>query len=315
MLKPKKMRRNFFDYILISLKGMAMGAADVVPGVSGGTIAFISGIYEELIDSISKINLEALKILRKEGFASFWKHINGSFFLALFLGIGISVFSLAKGIKWLLANEPISVWSFFFGLMVACILFLAKSVEKWSLATILVMIVSFLAAYGITTLPPLGSHDGLIFLFFAGALAICAMILPGISGAFILVLLGAYDTVLTAVDEKNIKVLAVVAAGAVFGLLSFSKILKWLFEYHRNLTIASLTAFIVGSLNKVWPWKEVISTKVDAHGKVIPLLEKSVLPGSYDGNPQVILAIVMALAGFFLLYGIEKWAGKLKTNQ
>ncbi|GIJ94046.1 DUF368 domain-containing protein [Capnocytophaga stomatis] len=308
------MRRNFFDYILISLKGMAMGAADVVPGVSGGTIAFISGIYEELIDSISKINLGALKILRKEGFASFWKHINGSFFLALFLGIGISVFSLAKGIKWLLANEPISVWSFFFGLMVACILFLAKSVEKWSLATILVMIVSFLAAYGITTLPPLGSHDGLIFLFFAGALAICAMILPGISGAFILVLLGAYDTVLTAVDEKNIKVLAVVAAGAVFGLLSFSKILKWLFEYHRNLTIASLTAFIVGSLNKVWPWKEVISTKVDAHGKVIPLLEKSVLPGSYDGNPQVILAIVMALAGFFLLYGIEKWAGKLKTN-
>ncbi|MFK8302781.1 DUF368 domain-containing protein [Capnocytophaga stomatis] len=309
------MQRNFFDYILISLKGMAMGAADVVPGVSGGTIAFISGIYEELIDSISKINLEALKILRKEGFASFWKHINGSFFIALFLGIGISVFSLAKGIKWLLANEPISVWSFFFGLMVACILFLAKSVEKWSLATILVMIVSFLAAYGITTLPPLGSHDGLIFLFFAGALAICAMILPGISGAFILVLLGAYDTVLTAVDEKNIKVLAVVAAGAVFGILSFSKILKWLFEYHRNLTIASLTAFIVGSLNKVWPWKEVISTKVDAHGKVIPLLEKSVLPGSYDGNPQVILAIVMALAGFFLLYGIEKWAGKLKTNQ
>ncbi|GIJ96381.1 DUF368 domain-containing protein [Capnocytophaga stomatis] len=309
------MRRNFFDYILISLKGMAMGAADVVPGVSGGTIAFISGIYEELIDSISKINLGAFKILRKEGFASFWKHINGSFFIALFLGIGISVFSLAKGIKWLLANEPISVWSFFFGLMVACILFLAKSVEKWSLATILVMIVSFLAAYGITTLPPLGSHDGLIFLFFAGALAICAMILPGISGAFILVLLGAYDTVLTAVDEKNIKVLAVVAAGAVFGILSFSKILKWLFEYHRNLTIASLTAFIVGSLNKVWPWKEVISTKVDAHGKVIPLLEKSVLPGSYDGNPQVILAIVMALAGFFLLYGIEKWAGKLKTNQ
>ncbi|GIM49383.1 DUF368 domain-containing protein [Capnocytophaga stomatis] len=308
------MRRNFFDYILISLKGMAMGAADVVPGVSGGTIAFISGIYEELIDSISKINLGAFKILRKEGFASFWKHINGSFFLALFLGIGISVFSLAKGIKWLLANEPISVWSFFFGLMVACILFLAKSVEKWSLATILVMIVSFLAAYGITTLPPLGSHDGLIFLFFAGALAICAMILPGISGAFILVLLGAYDTVLTAVDEKNIKVLAVVAAGAVFGLLSFSKILKWLFEHHRNLTIASLTAFIVGSLNKVWPWKQVISTKIDAHGKVIPLLEKSVLPSSYDGNPQVILAIVMALVGFFLLYGLEKWAGKLKTN-
>ncbi|GJQ06299.1 DUF368 domain-containing protein [Capnocytophaga cynodegmi] len=309
------MRRNFFDYILISLKGMAMGAADVVPGVSGGTIAFISGIYEELIDSISKINLGALKILRKEGITPFWKHINGNFFLALFLGVAISIFSLAKGIKWLLANEPILVWSFFFGLMVACILFLAKDIQKWSLATILVMIISFVVAYGITTLPPLGSHNGLIFLFFAGALAICAMILPGISGAFILVLLGAYDTVLTAVDEKNVKILAIIAMGAVFGLLSFSKILKWLFENHRNLTIASLTAFIIGSLNKVWPWKEVISTKLDAHGKVIPLLEKSILPTSYEGNPQVILAITMALAGFFLLYGLEKWAGKLKTNR
>lgn len=308
------MNRTFFDYVLISLRGIAMGAADVVPGVSGGTIAFISGIYEELITSINKVNLEALKILRSKGFKSFWKHINGRFLLALLLGIATSVFSLAKGIKWLLANEPVAVWSFFFGLMLASVFFLAKGIEKWNPATVMVMLASCAVAYGITTLPPLGSNDGLIFLFFAGALAICAMILPGVSGAFILVLLGAYDTVLTAVDDKNIKILMVIAAGAVFGLLSFSKILKWLFEHHRNLTIASLTAFIIGSLNKVWPWKEVIETKTDVHGKVIPILEKSILPASYDGNPQVMLAVIMALLGFFLIYGIELWANKLKKS-
>lgn len=308
------MNRTFFDYVLISLRGIAMGAADVVPGVSGGTIAFISGIYEELITSINKVNLEALKILKSKGFKSFWKHINGGFLLALLLGIAISVFSLAKGIKWLLANEPVAVWSFFFGLMLASVFFLAKGIEKWNPATIVVMFASCAVAYGITTLPPLGSNDGLIFLFFAGALAICAMILPGVSGAFILVLLGAYDTVLTAVDDKNIKILMVIAAGAVFGLLSFSKILKWLFEHHRNLTIASLTAFIIGSLNKVWPWKEVIETKTDVHGKIIPILEKSILPASYDGNPQVMLAVIMALSGFFLIYGIELWANKLKKS-
>lgn len=312
------MRRTLFDYALISLKGMAMGAADVVPGVSGGTIAFISGIYEELIDSINKINLGALKVLRNEGIKSFWKHINGNFFLALLSGIGISILSLAKGVKWFLENQPISVWSFFFGLMIASIIFLAKDVRKWNLGTISAMIISGIVAYFVTVAQPLGSHSGLIYIFFSGALAICAMILPGISGAFILVLLGSYHTVLGALDSWDLKLIAVFIMGAVIGILSFSKALKWLFEHYRNTTIAGLTGFIIGSLNKVWPWKEVLSTRIDSHGNEVPVWEKSVLPTTFESitgaDPQVLTAVLLACAGFFLLYGLEKWAGKLKRN-
>lgn len=316
--KKVKMRRNFLDYALISLKGMAMGAADVVPGVSGGTIAFISGIYEELIDSINKINLGALKVLKNEGIAPFWKHINGNFFLALLSGVGISILSLAKGVKWLLDNEPIGVWSFFFGLMIASVLFLAKDIQKWNLGTILAMILSGIVAYLITVVPPLGSNSGLVYIFFSGALAICAMILPGISGAFILVLLGSYHTVLGALDRWDLKIIAVFIIGAVVGILSFSKALKWLFSHYRNTTIAGLTGFIIGSLNKVWPWKEVLRWGEDSHGNQIPVWEKSVFPSTFEnitGNdPQILTAIALAIGGFLLLYGLEMWAGKIKTK-
>ena len=197
------MKRNFLDYLFVTLRGIAMGAADVVPGVSGGTIAFISGIYEELVNSISKVNLQAFKLLFNKGIAAFWKHINGNFFIALLAGIGISIISLAKVMKWLLENEPIMVWSFFFGLMIASVLFLMKEIKRWNLATILVLFIAGAIAYFITVIPPLvsGSNQELIFIFFCGALAICAMILPGISGAFILVLLGAYHTVLVALSS------------------------------------------------------------------------------------------------------------------
>lgn len=310
------MSRKKIDYLFIFLKGIAMGAADVVPGVSGGTIAFISGIYQELIDSISKINFQSLKILTSEGLKAFWKHINGNFFLALLSGIAVSIFSLAKVIKYLLENEPIGVWSFFFGLMLASVYFLAKDIEKWNISAIIFFILAGFIAYYITIIPPLASNSGLIFLFFAGALAICAMILPGISGAFILVLLGAYHIVLQAIDDKNLKILAVVGAGAVVGILSFSKLLKWLFEHKKNLTMAALTGFIVGSLNKVWPWKQVLSSTTDAHGNKIILLEKSVLPSTYEAvnaaNSQLIIALAFAFIGFFTLYGLEKWASKLQ---
>lgn len=306
------MERNIKDYLLITLRGIAMGAADVVPGVSGGTIAFISGIYQELIDSISKINLGALKILKEEGIKSAWQYVNGNFFLALFTGIGISILSLSKGIKYLLENQPIGMWSFFFGLMVASILFLWKDIKQWNFATISALISSVFVAYYITIIPPLAGNDSLFSLFFAGALAICAMILPGISGAFILVLLGAYHTILGAIDSFDIKIISVVGLGAVAGILSFSKILKYLFEHYKNITMAGLTGFVIGSLNKVWPWKEVLESEIDAHGKKIILLEKSILPNNFHGEPQVALAIFLALAGFFLIYGMEKWASSLK---
>ena len=306
------MKRTIKDYFFIILRGVAMGAADVVPGVSGGTIAFISGIYQELIDSISKINLEALKTLRTKGIKPAWEYINGNFFTALLLGVGISVLSLAKGVKFLLENQPISVWSFFFGLMVGSILFLWKDIKEWNAASISTLIIATFTAYYITTIPPLASNSGLIFLFFSGALAICAMILPGISGAFILVLLGAYHTVLHAIDTLDIKILVVLGLGAVTGILSFSKALKWLFAHHRNLTMAGLTGFIIGSLNKVWPWKEVLDKEIDSNGKEIILLEKSILPTAFQGEPQIIQALLLGIVGFLLIYGIEKWASKVQ---
>lgn len=301
--------RNFISYIFIALKGMAMGAADVVPGVSGGTIAFISGIYEELIESINTINFSLFKTLKKEGLAAFWKQLNGNFLVALFSGIFISVISLAKGISWLLQNQPILLWSFFFGLVVASILFIGKSIEKWNLAAILMLLLGAVAAYYITTLPPSENTDSLPYLFFSGALAICAMILPGISGAFILVLLGSYKVILDAVHERDVKIVATVGFGAIFGLLSFARLLKWMFKNYKDLTLAILTGFILGSLNKIWPWKKILETKVFGD-KIITVDEQSISPFAYDGNNQLLFAILLAIIGFSLILLLEKLASK-----
>lgn len=302
-------QRKFIDYVIILLKGIAMGAADVVPGVSGGTIAFISGIYEELLSAISGINLANLKLLKKEGFKAAWKAINGNFLLALLSGIFISIVSLAKLISWLLENKPILVWSFFFGLVLASIFFVGKQIEKWNAPTIILFIIGAFAAFYITTLhPAISESSSLLFYFFAGALAICAMILPGISGSFILVLLGAYKPVLDAIHNKNFQLLSVVAIGAVIGLLSFSKVLRWLFDHHKNYTLAVLTGFILGSLNKIWPWKETLTTRINSHGLEVPFNEQSVSPFSYDGDPQLMMAIVLAITGFAVILLLEKLA-------
>jgi len=301
--------RNLLSYIIILLKGMAMGAADVVPGVSGGTIAFISGIYQELITSINNVNLGLLRTLKKEGFKTFWTRLNGNFLLALLLGIGISVLSLAKLISWLMENEPIPLWSFFFGLVVASILLVGKEIKKWNAGAIIILILGAVIAFYITQLPPSENSASLPYLFFSGALAICAMILPGISGAFILVLLGSYKTVLDAVHERDIQIIATVGLGAVFGLLSFAKLLKWMFTHYKNVTLALLTGFIVGSLNKIWPWKEVLETKMFGE-KIITIREQNVSPFSFDGDSQLISAIILALLGFSLIFILEKLAAK-----
>jgi len=301
--------RTFLQYLIITLKGIAMGAADVVPGVSGGTIAFISGIYEELIASINNINLSLLKTLQKEGFQAFWKKANGNFLAALFIGIFISLLSLAKLISWLLLNQPILLWSFFFGLVLASILFVGKSIEKWNLAAIIAFLLGALAAYYITTLPPSENTDSLPFLFFSGALAVCAMILPGISGAFILVLLGSYKVILDAVHERDFKIVATVALGAIFGLLSFARLLKWMFENYKNITLAVLTGFILGSLNKIWPWKKILEARVFGD-KIITVKEQSISPFAYEGDHQLLWAIVLALIGFSLIFILEKSASK-----
>jgi len=302
-------QRSFFNYVIISLKGMAMGAADVVPGVSGGTIAFISGIYEELLTSISSINLNALKLLKDKGLRAVWRAINGNFLFALVLGIFTSILSLAKLISYLLENQATLVWSFFFGLVLASILFVGKQITKWNIITVLLLVMGALSAFYITTLEPLVSENSSpLFIFLAGALAICAMILPGISGAFILVLLGAYKPVLDAIQNKDFKVLIFLAAGAVIGLLSFSKILKWLFNNYKNFTLAVLTGFILGSLNKIWPWKETLTWRVNSHGIEVPFNEQSISPFSFNGDAQLSSAIILAILGFAVIILLEKVA-------
>mgnify|MGYP001578146105 CR=1 FL=1 len=302
-------QRKLIHYLVISLKGMAMGAADVVPGVSGGTIAFISGIYEELLTSISSINFKTLKLLKKHGIKEVWKVINGSFLLSLLLGIFISIVTLAQLISWLLEYKPILLWSFFFGLVLASILYIGKQITHWKISTVVLFIIGACVAYYITTLQPLVTENSSpLFLFLAGSIAICAMILPGISGSFILVLLGAYRPVLEAIDSKDFKLLAILAAGAIVGLLSFSKVLKWLFNHYKNLTLAVLTGFILGSLNKIWPWKKTLTWRLNSKGIEVPFNEQSISPFSFEGDAQIAMAIVLAIVGFIVIILLEKIA-------
>lgn len=302
------MQRTLFDYAIITLKGLAMGAADVVPGVSGGTIAFISGIYEELIESINKINPSAIRILKKDGLGAAWRYVNGSFLLALLTGIAISVLSLAKLLKWLLEEHPILLWSFFFGLVLASVILVARQIQQWRGGTFVAFALGAAIAWYITTLPPMQDTSNPLFLLLAGALAICAMILPGISGAFILVLLGAYETVLGAVNDKDLKTIGIIGIGAVVGLLSFARLLKFLFHHYKNITLATLTGFIFGSLNKIWPWKEVISSRTI--GEKTITMERSISPFSFDGNPQLLWALLLAVSGFIFIYVLERLAIK-----
>ncbi|MGB1308714.1 MAG: DUF368 domain-containing protein [Oceanihabitans sp.] len=330
------MQRNLKDYLIIAFKGMAMGAADAVPGVSGGTIAFISGIYQELITTISNVNISALQVLKNQGISTFWKTINGNFLIALLSGILISFVSFMKLAKHLIENHPILIWSFFFGLIVASILFVGKQITKWNLSAVLAIIIGAIVAFYITSLPALASNNSPYFLFVAGAIAICAMILPGISGSFILVILGAYKTLSNAIDSWDLKKIALFALGAIVGLLSFSRVLKWLFKNHQNLTLALLTGFIFGSLNKIWPWKKTITVLEDVSGNVVPfssisdlgtlavyqqktqdfesyktVVEESILAFQYAElnhyiSAQTIPAIGLMIAGFLTIFILEK---------
>lgn len=318
------MRKFFPDYFLITLKGLAMGAADVVPGVSGGTIAFISGIYQELIDTINKVDFSFFASWKKHGFKIAWQQINGSFLLALLSGIFISILTFSKIITHLLATQPIMVWSFFFGLVIASIFFVGKQIDKFSIGSISFFLLGTVLSYYITIAEPVASPDSYFYLFLSGFIAIIAMILPGISGAFILLLMGSYAVVIGTINHfregilsLNFQVifqavlkLGTFAIGAILGLKLFSKVLHWMFDNHRNSTLALLTGFMLGSLNKVWPWKEVISTRIDSHGVEVPFMEKSILPNAFDGDNQLFVAILLMIAGFLTIFIVEKVGAK-----
>ncbi len=300
---------NLTHRAILILKGCAMGMADVVPGVSGGTIAFISGIYEELINSIKSIDLTALRLLLGGKFGAFWSRINGSFLLSVLCGIAIAIFSVAKLMTWLLHRHPIGIWAFFFGLIIASAALVYKQVHRWNLACALALAAGIAAAAWITVASPASTPDQWWFIILSGAIAICAMILPGISGAFILLLLGKYSFIMQAVVDMNIPVLALFACGAVAGIISFSHLLSWLLARYHDLTVSLLMGFMIGALNKVWPWKEVLETYTDSHGALQPLMERNIAPGRFGAltgtDPQVWQAALLALAGFLLIIGLE----------
>ncbi|MBZ9627640.1 DUF368 domain-containing protein [Psychroflexus sp. CAK1W] len=303
------MKRTLKSYITISLKGIGMGAADVVPGVSGGTIAFITGIYEELVTTIANVDLSLIKTWRKEGFGNMWKQLNGNFILALLTGIFISVFTLMRLTNFLLETYPVVVWSFFFGLVMASVWYVGKQIDRWTLKLTVFALIGFFIAFGITLMTPAQGIDHPLYFLLCGAIAICAMILPGISGAFILVLMGGYKTITEAVSEFNFQVIGLVGLGAIIGILSFSRVLKWLFNHFRLITLAILTGFIAGSLNKIWPWKNIMDSEI-IKDKVVILDETSVLPQNFEGDPQLLFAIIAAILGFLLILLLEKVAEK-----
>ncbi|MDL2265229.1 DUF368 domain-containing protein [Parabacteroides sp. OttesenSCG-928-G07] len=285
------MQRSLKDYLMLTLKGIGMGAADVVPGVSGGTIAFLVGIYEELINSIKSIDLSSLKLLLQVKISAFWKAINGNFLFSLVLGIAISIFSLARLITFLLENHPVLVWAFFFGLVLASTWVVSRDIKKWTIKTILSFLVGAVVAFYITVATPTETPTALWFIFISGAIAICAMILPGISGSFILVLLGKYYYVMEAVKSFNIPVMLVFICGAAFGIIGFSRVLSYTLRRFHDITIAILSGFMLGSLNKVWPWKDIT--------------ESNILP-----DQLIWQGIALMIVGFFLVYCLEKLSGK-----
>lgn len=297
---------------MLMLKGMAMGGADVIPGVSGGTIAFITGIYEELIDSIKSVDIEAFKLLFSFELKAFWKHTNGSFLIAVLMGILVSILSLARLVTYLMANHPIKLWSFFFGLIIISALMVAKEIKQWNISSVLSLLAGIVVAYFITSATPASTPDGLLFVFLSGMIAICAMILPGISGSFILLILGKYQYVLGAVKELDFVVIIVFALGCLVGILSFARLVSWLLKHYHLVTVSVLVGFMIGSLNKIWPWRLVTQYRLNSKGEQVPFLETNVLPAEYlqstGQEPLFMHAILFFALGIGLVILIDKLA-------
>ncbi|SUD89962.1 DUF368 domain-containing protein [Psychrobacter phenylpyruvicus] len=301
------------DLVATYVKGMAMGAADIVPGVSGGTIALIAGIYERLINAIGSIGPDLWQVYRRQGgmrgLMAIWRHVDATFLLVLVLGIATSFATLAGFIKHLLDNQPLLIWSFFFGLVVATVGILLGEIKRWNVARAGLFIFGIVAAVGISSMPLITTEPSLPYIFFAGAIAICAMILPGISGSFILLLLGVYDRVLEAVHNFNLSIIFTLMAGMVTGLLLFTRALKWLLSHYYQGTLALLTGFIAGSLVKVWPWK------VDALGTLNSEAIHNVAPWNYPTGAQWLVTLGLMILGAILVTALSWWGIKSKNTK
>ncbi len=305
-------RTKVSDYTGIFASGFAMGSADVVPGVSGGTIAFILGIYEELIGSIRMVGQPVFwrALLRGEWRVAL-RLINFFFLLALGTGLLGAIFLLAPGIEWMLINQPIIIWSFFFGLVLASIVIVATRIRVWSPDRFVALLLGAGAAFWIVGLVPVQTPDTWWFLMLSGAIAICAMILPGISGSFIMVLLGKYHFFINAINERDFASLAFAAIGAAIGLVTFAQVLSWLFRRFHDITVATLTGFMIGSLREIWPWKETLESVVDPVGEIVPLVDRNVLPAlTVNGafNTEIAFAAGAALLGIIVVVAVERIA-------
>ena len=303
-MKMNRKNRSFPDSIVLGVKGFCMGASDVVPGVSGGTMAFILGIYEELIDAIKSFDLKSLQFLVTLKFRPLLDRISWQFLLAVGMGIFAAIFTLSKLLSWLLQNRPVFIWSFFLGLILASVLSVSRRVEAWRILTGLCLVGGTLGSYFLVGLVPVATPNDYWFLFLCGAVAICAMILPGISGSYILVLLGKYQYVLDAVNHRDFLVLGLVAAGACVGIIAFSRILGWLLKNYHDLMVATLTGLMIGSLRKVWPWKETLESVVDSHGQMVPFVQSNILPGQWNG--EVLAALSLMVAGLLAVLFLDR---------
>lgn len=314
-------------YFILVLKGIGMGAANVIPGVSGGTVALITGIFEELIDSIKSFNLVAIRLIFKGKFKDFVKHVNLNFLVAVFFGVGISVLSLAKILDYLFTNYPVYIWAYFFGLILASIYFVGRTVERWNFPVVITFIVGTVIALSISVLNPATENDGFMYLILCGAVGVCSMILPGLSGSFVLILLGNYQLVfIDAINNLDLKILIPVIIGAGVGLVVFSHALSWIYKKFRNQTISALTGFILGSLAILWPWKnafdsngELIQTNefgafINSNGQIIKDIKvfsyNQVLPEQI--NNVEMIAVALVVLGFVSIWLMEKFAGNNK---
>lgn len=312
--------RSFKDYLSLLFKGVGMGAANVIPGVSGGTIALITGIFEELIDSIKSFNLEALQLLLKGRLKDFAKHVNLWFLVAVFFGVAISILSLAKLLEFLFADYPVYVWAFFFGLILASVYFVGQSVKGWTTSVIILLITGTSIAISISVLNPASENASFIYLMVCGAVAVCSMILPGLSGSFVLILMGNYELVMIrAVSNLQFEILLPVVLGAAIGIIIFSHFLSWIFKKFRDQTIALLTGFILGSLAILWPWKNTVY-KLDETGNILLKSDGEMVISGYERfipdsfSPEVLFVLLFVLAGIVSIWVLEKYAGSINEE-
>lgn len=307
--------------VSLILKGMAMGIAEAIPGVSGGTIAFITGIYERLLTAIGSIlGTKVAGTFRREGFKPAWKEADGAFLLQLGGGMVVGIGFAVVVITYLLEHYPTVVWGFFFGLIISSAIYVGRQIKGWGGAVVSFLVVGAVIAYLLTTINPLAGSTSPLLIFFSGVVAISALILPGVSGSFILVLLGMYTVVFGAVrglasgEDGSLLIVACFGAGCLVGLALFSKLLTWTFKTYPNRTFALLTGFMLGSLNKLWPWRNTLTTRMNSSGEEVPLLEAKVMPGHYDGGDPYVLAVILAvLAGLAIVFLLEATAAK-RTN-